>query len=184
MKPMLSRRKRVFCAAFIELMGCPNTSIVPLSASNIPAISVNSVVFPHPDGPTTNNISPLRASSEISCNTSMRVEPLPKPLQSPSMRTAGALVSEFIYTDSQQTRGHGHAGTRGRGELTLLRVPLSPRPRVCLIPVPSSDSRSPEHNRRLNLQHSPDAHNRRQHYRQRHDHKGDHQKLRCQQKCD
>ena len=48
--------------------GSPPTSIDPPSGSSRPAIARNSVVFPHPDGPTTQQNSPSATAKETSAS--------------------------------------------------------------------------------------------------------------------
>src|SRR5882757_6590046 len=57
-----------------------NTSMSPSSNCNVPAITLNSVVLPQPEGPTTISISPMRASKSTPLSACIRASPVPNVL--------------------------------------------------------------------------------------------------------
>src|SRR5262245_29136874 len=84
------RRNRVSSASPAVVSSSPHTSTDPASARSTPEITLSSVDFPHPDGPTTATNSPRATESDTPMSASTLLAPRTKRRPTPSSSAIGA----------------------------------------------------------------------------------------------
>src|SRR5258708_2049086 len=88
MNPTVRLRNSVTSPRFSRCSGVLKTSISPPSNSKVPAMTLNRVVLPQPDGPSTITTSPIRPSNSTPLSAWILASPRPKDFFTPRTCTA------------------------------------------------------------------------------------------------